>query len=109
MFGFGSHPFSLTQEEFLEKAGHGAHIIDVRSPQEFSQSHIKKARNIPVNLLGSHLNELKKYADKQEVVLLYCLSGSRSAVAHKFLAKNGLAENVFDLKGGLHGWKGSLV
>ena len=109
MFGFGSNSFSITQEEFLEKAGKGAHVIDVLTPQEFQQGHIKKAKNIPVNMLGSHLNELKKHADKNEVVLLYCLSGSRSAMAHRFLKQNGLAENMFDLKGGIHRWSGSLV
>ena len=108
MFGFGSNPFSITQEEFLERARKGAHIIDVRSPQEFQEGHIKKAKNIPVNMLGAHLNELKKYADKKEDVLLYCLTGSRSAFAYKFLNKNGLAEQMYDLKGGIVRWNGPL-
>ncbi len=108
MFGFGSNPFSITQEEFLEKAAKGAHIIDVRSPQEFAEGHIKKAKNIPLNMLGVHLNELQKYAEKKETVLLYCLSGSRSAFAYKFLNKNGLTDQMYDLKGGIARWNGSL-
>lgn len=108
MFGFGSNSFSITQEDFLKKASEGAHIIDVRSPQEFAQGNIKKSKNIPLNMLGAHLNEFKKFADKKEVVLLYCLSGSRSAMAHKFLSKNNLGEQVFDLKGGIAKWDGPL-
>ncbi len=107
MFGFGN-TYSIEQEEFLKKAAEGAHIIDVRSPQEFREGHIKKAKNIPVNMLGVHLNELKKYADKKEVVLLYCLTGSRSAFAYRFLNKNNLADQMFDLKGGIVRWKGQL-
>ena len=108
MFGFGNNPFSITQEELLEKAAQGAPVIDVRSPQEFLSGHIKQARNIPVNLLGGHLNEIKKLAEANETVLLYCLSGSRSAMAHKFLSKNGLADKVYDLQGGIGSWNGSL-
>lgn len=108
MFGFGSNSFSIGQEDFLKKAAEGEHIIDVRSPQEFAENKLKMAKNIPLNMLGAHLDEFKKYADKKEVVLLYCLSGSRSAMAHRFLAKNNLAEQVFDLKGGIHSWTGPL-
>ena len=56
MFGFGKS-FSLTAEEFESKAAAGAHIIDVRTPQEFKQGHIKGASNILWP--GAHaLNEL---------------------------------------------------
>lgn len=61
-----------------------------------------------MNMLGVHLNDLKKYAEKKEVVLLYCLTGSRSAFAYRFLNKNGLAEQMYDLKGGIARWSGSL-
>lgn len=107
MFGF-SNSFSIDQEEFQKKAAQGAHIIDVRSPQEFNEGHIKNSVNIPMNMLGVHLNDLKKYAEKKEVVLLYCLTGSRSAFAYRFLNKNGLAEQMYDLKGGTARWSGSL-
>lgn len=107
MFGF-DNKFSIGQEEFLEKAAQGAHVIDVRSPQEFQGGHIKNAENIPVNMLPGELQKFKGYAEKGEPVLLYCLSGSRSAMAYKFLHKSGLADQVFDLKGGISRWQGAL-
>ena len=108
MFGFGSNSFSINQEDFLKIAAGGAHIIDVRSPEEFAQGNLKKSKNIPLNMMGTHLNEFKKYAENKQVVLLICLSGSRSAMAHKFLTKNNLADQVFDLSGGISRWKGPL-
>lgn len=108
MFGFGSNSFSLDQEDFLKKAAEGARIIDVRSPQEFNQGHLPKAVNIPVNMIGARLADFKKHAEKKETVLLYCLSGSRSAMAYKFLAKNNLADQMYDLKGGVSRWNGPL-
>ncbi len=108
MFGFGANSFSLSQEDFIKKAQEGAHIIDVRSPQEYQEGSLKRSKNIPLNMLGAHLNEFKKYADKGETVLLYCLSGSRSAFAQKFLAKNNLAAQVYDLKGGIARWNGPM-
>jgi len=38
----------------------GAVIIDVRSPQEFDNGHIKGSKNIPVNIIQRELNTIKK-------------------------------------------------
>lgn len=108
MFGRNSRNFAIGQSEFVEKAREGAHIIDVRSPQEFKEGSMKNARNIPVNQLAVHLDEFKKYADKNETVLLYCLSGARSKMACRFLDKQGLADGIFDLQGGIAQWSGPL-
>ena len=107
MFGFGKS-FSLTAEEFESKAAAGAHIIDVRTPQEFKQGHIKGASNIPLATVPMHLNELYQYKDKNEDILLYCHPGARSAQACYFLIKNNFTQ-VFDLKGGVGHWRGKLV
>lgn len=107
MFGM-NHSYSISQEEFLKKAAAGAHIIDVRGPQEFAQGHIKGSVNIPVNLMGAQLEKFKGYAAKKQVVLLYCHSGARSKMAYGFLKRSGVADEVFDLAGGLLQWKGKL-
>lgn len=108
MFGRNKKEFSIGQSDFVEKARKGAHLIDVRSPQEFKEGSMKNAQNIPVNQLAAHLEEFKKYRDKDETVLLFCLSGARSKMAWRFLDKQGLADGTFDLQGGIAQWKGSL-
>ncbi len=63
----------------------GAQIIDVRSPGEFSQGHIKKAKNIPLDKLAGQINKL----DKSKPIITCCASGMRSASARGILLKAG--------------------
>jgi len=63
----------------------GALLLDVRSPDEFSDGHIEGAVNIPVDQVGARLSSLPR--DKPIVV--YCAMGSRSAAAATRLAAAG--------------------
>lgn len=76
----------------------GALLIDVRTPEEFSELHLDGARNIPLNQLGGALASLPK--DKP--VIVYCAVGSRSAAAASLLAKSG-----YDVRnlGAMENWK----
>lgn len=78
-------------QEYLEN---GALIIDVRSPGEFSSGHLSQARNIPLDQIPSILPRQVK--DKNQVLLLHCQSGMRSAAAAKELKNLGYT-NVFNL------------
>lgn len=78
----------------------GAHLLDVRSPGEFSGGHIPGARNIPVHELGARVAELGP--DKERPVVVYCASGMRSASAASTLKRAGFAR-VEDL-GGMMRW-----
>lgn len=62
-------------------------IIDVRSPQEFSQSSLDSAVNINVESpdFVSSISSL----DKNKVYNVYCRSGRRSAVAVEIMKDNG--------------------
>ena len=72
----------------------GALIIDVRSPDEFQSGHISNAINVP---LGHFRDGLPRYVtDTNQVLLLHCLSGGRSAIA-KLQAKRLGYPNVFNL------------
>ncbi|PWA04949.1 rhodanese-like domain-containing protein [Flavobacterium psychrotolerans] len=71
-------------QEFVAK---GAVIIDVRSPGEFSGGHIKGAKNIPLDTIGSKINEIKKL---NKPVIACCASGMRSAQATSILKQNGI-------------------
>jgi rhodanese-related sulfurtransferase len=38
----------------------GATIVDVRTPAEFKDGHVKGSINLPLQTLGSQMNKLKK-------------------------------------------------
>lgn len=83
------HLFGLGPEiDYPALVKEGAIILDVRSKGEFQSGHIKGSINIPVDVLGSNLNKLKK--DKP--IITCCASGMRSASAKSLLKNNGFTE-----------------
>ena len=62
-------------------------IIDVRTEGEFARGSVSNAVNIPLNLLGNRLAELP--SNKQEKIVVFCQSGSRSGMAKQILEDNG--------------------
>ena len=72
----------------------GAMVVDVRSPEEFKARHLSKAVNIPLGELQRSLP--RRVSDKNQVLLLHCLSGTRSGIAKRALKAMGYA-NVFNL------------
>jgi phage shock protein E len=73
---------------------HGALVIDVRSPGEFQSGHLARAINIPLDEVESGVPA--KVKDKNQVLLLHCLSGTRSGMARRQLRNMGY-RNVFNL------------
>lgn len=63
----------------------GATLLDVRTAEEFASGHVSGAKNIPVQVLASHLDAIPK--DRKVVV--YCRSGGRSASAASLLKSRG--------------------
>ena len=77
--------------EWLNK---GARVIDVRSEGEYQEKHLPGAVNIPLNRLR---DEIARFApDKEQPLLLHCLSGGRSGMGTSMLKKMGY-RNVFNL------------
>lgn len=72
-------------------------LIDVRTPQEFSEGHIEGAKNIDITS-ESFETEIEKI-DKNQALFVYCAIGVRSGRAAAFLRKKGF-KNVIDLNGG---------
>ena len=68
LFGFGP------KIDFKTLLADGATVVDVRTPAEFKDGHIKGAINLPLQTLSSNLNKLKK----DQVIITCCRSGSRS-------------------------------
>jgi len=81
-------------------------ILDVRDESEFKAGHIVNARNYPVALIDTKLNELA--TEKERPVLIYCKSGQRSARAASLLNKQGFT-NVFKLAGGMMAWQSASL
>ena len=61
--------------------------IDVRTPEEFKEGHLKDAVNIPVDQIGARIGSVSP--DKGAPVNLYCRSGRRSEAALQELKKMG--------------------
>lgn len=75
-------------------------ILDVREPMEFSSGHIPNARNLPVGSVRRQATS--ELPDQNATILVYCLSGMRSATACAILAELGYT-NVYDF-GGIASW-----
>ena len=65
-------------------------IVDVRTPEEYDESHIKSAINIPYDAIDENIN-----LDKSKTIMVYCKSGKRSAIAAETLIKLGY--KVYDM------------
>jgi len=78
---------------------HNVQLIDVRTPNEFSNGHIEKAVNVDFfnqNNFGAAFTKL----DKKKPLYIYCRSGKRSSRAAKQLAGLGF-EKIYDLEAGI--------
>ena len=64
-------------------------IVDVRTAEEYSESHVVDAINIPYDEIE------EANLDKDKLIFVYCKSGNRSGVAYNTL-KN-LGYEVYDL------------
>jgi len=81
----------IKNDEIKEIIANKEHIIvDVRTKEEYEESHIKDAINIPYNEIGE-----SKVLDKNKMILVYCYSGSRSKIATDTL--KSLGYQVYDL------------
>lgn len=97
---------NLTAVEFAEKIKESpnAPIIDVRTSDEFLGGHLQNAQNIDIS--GSDFEQQIETLDKSKPVLVYCLSGGRSASAASAMRGAGFKE-VYELDGGIMKWRGA--
>ena len=76
-------------------------LIDVRTPEEFSNGTMMKAVNY--NVLDNSFNSKIEYLDTNKTVYVFCQRGGRSAKAVEILKKNGF-NSIIELKGGMDAW-----
>lgn len=78
-------------------------FLDVRTPREYRQYRIPGVVLLPVQELGSRLNEL----DPDRPTVCICEHGIRSATAAEFLAHHDFAD-VATMRGGMSQWSGPV-
>ena len=81
--GFGNKSKQIA-EFIIEK---DAIIIDVRSYEEFASGHIENSKNIPLQIIETKINDIKKL---NKPVIVCCKSGMRSSQAISILKRNGI-------------------
>lgn len=103
----------VTTHEVLHIQRNGSPVVDVREPEEFADGHIPGAVNIPLGRLEIDVNSHPAVVEREgetrslreRPVVLYCLSGGRSARAAAELRRRGFA-NPVSLAGGILAWAG---
>ncbi len=81
---FGGGNDNETVEKYVKE---GAVVIDVRTPEEFREGHVKGSQNIVLNNIPTAVEEIKALNKK---VIAVCRSGARSGQATSFLSKQGI-------------------
>lgn len=97
---------SIEESKKLINEGEVTLILDVRNEDEFAEGHLKNAIQIPVDKLKEELGDIEKF--KNELVLVYCKTGNRSADAMDILKENGFT-NLVHMKDGISKWDGETV
>ena len=85
---FGLEKLFANKTDFKKLTSEGAVILDVRTPGEFKEGHIKGAVNVPLDQLKNSMVELK---NKNKTVITCCRSGARSAIAANMLSNAGIS------------------
>jgi rhodanese-related sulfurtransferase len=76
-------------------------VIDVRTPEEYSQGHIQGALLIDVS--AADVIERLDRLDRSATYVVYCRSGNRSATATSAMLQLGFT-SIFELDGGVIAW-----
>lgn len=93
---------NIGPKEFSEGiAKAGIQLVDVRTPSEYGDKHIKGAMNADIN--STVFDHQLKTLDRNKPLYLYCLSGGRSGKAAAWAVDNGFKE-VYNLEGGILAW-----
>ncbi len=82
----------------------GAHVIDVRRPEEWNRGHIAEAELVTIDGIYAFGKALKEQnVPQDEDIILVCASGQRSAMASEIALLLGF-NKVHNLANGMHGW-----
>ena len=93
---FGPKSFSrhISKKEVL--------LIDVRTPEEFNEGHLKNAKLI--NFKSDDFKDNITKLSKEKTICVYCRSGNRSGKSMELLKQEGYLK-IYNLKGGIKLWQ----
>lgn len=95
----------LSPEDFAKGiALEDVQLIDVRTPEEFQNAHIKEAKSLNIN--DPSFKNMIRALDPGKPVYVYCLSGGRSHDAAVALSEAG-HKKIYELEGGMINWNSS--
>jgi len=77
-------------------------LVDIREMNEVKSGMLADAIHIPMTSIGKRIGELDKFKD--QAVIVYCRSGSRSTGVCRKLSSRGF-EKVYNLSGGIMAWE----
>ncbi|MEZ4744321.1 MAG: rhodanese-like domain-containing protein [Bdellovibrionota bacterium] len=86
----------------LSEEGGQIKLIDVRTPEEFTEIRSVLAQNLPLDQLSSEKVE-SLGLKKDDPIYMICRSGARSAKACEILADAGFTQ-LYNVTGGTLGW-----
>ncbi len=78
-----------------------ATVVDVRTSDEFSEGHLKEAKNI--DIMSKDFEAKVAGLDKSKPVLVHCQAGGRSTRALPTFEKLGFTQ-IIHLDGGMNDW-----
>jgi len=87
--------------ETLQNKSASIQLVDVRTPEEYENGHIKNAINI--NYYGKDFSDRINKLNKDKPIYVYCKSGARSGKSAIILKNLGF-KTIYDLKGGILNW-----
>ncbi len=83
---------TISGDKACEILANGGKLVDVRTAGEYAQGYLPNAINLPLQSIMAADN----FFDKEDELVLYCVSGARTATAKVYLEQMGF-KNVHDL------------
>lgn len=90
-------------KEVIESEANNSTVdfINVCTPAEYKEKHIKGVRSVPLDTLHSKIDEL----NKMNTVYIHCRSGNRGRQAIEKLLSLGVTAELVNVEGGLLAWE----
>jgi rhodanese-related sulfurtransferase len=90
---------SARDAKALLDANKNIYLLDVRTPQEYSQGKLAGSVLIPIGEFEQRIREVPK----NKTIIVYCAVGSRSKPVANFLSQQGY-KDVYNMTDGIVGW-----
>jgi rhodanese-related sulfurtransferase len=90
-------------KEVIESESNNSTVdfINVCTPAEYKEKHIKGVRSVPLDTIHTHVEEL----NKKKTVYIHCRSGNRGRQAIEKLQSLGVVAELVNVEGGLMAWE----